>query len=699
MHRSFLSQLIVRKLKRISVVKKCFMIWFKSKTYERNSYYFRELNFNNMSHSLKNRMKYRFEQFMAKGGSSIFISLLVAFIACFLIIVLIRGIILALVGPVADYNTVTSFWDHIWYTFLQMTDPGNMYQDSETTGWLRVTTVLAGFVGVILLSALIAFITTALDNLLYEFRKGRGAILEQDYTLILGWNERVVDILRELIIANESEDYASVVILSSEDKEKMDDFIMKRLPDTKTTKVITSNGDSSNLNELKRINAADAKSVIILASCSDSATEAEKLLSDTFCIKTIMAMITCQGGENELPMITEIFTEEKRDVVSFFHDDNLIAIDSWDIMGKLLVQTSLTSGLEMVYNEILSFDLSEVYFYEAEWNGVLFSDLGYHFEDGIPLGIHKSDGTLVLRPEVGTKLEDDDEILILANDDSTIDFKPKQLYTPKEIDYRELRLESHSKKVLILGWHNVGNIFVRESDDYLKEGSVFDVMMQNPSEEIKKHIQEIDEEYPDIKITLHEQNALSIDKLQSLNPFEYDTILILSQNPDEQSAERIDSDTLMILLLLRRIKADMNIGEENHTKIITQILNSDNQDLILQTDVDDFLISNKLITMILAQLSEEPNIKKLYDDIFQEDGSEIYVKPAHLFFENLPVQLDFATIMAQAAKRDEICLGVRKGEFSMNPDKNFGVFLNCPKDEVVTITDKDFLVVLAEDEL
>ena len=657
-----------------------------------------------MKHSRSKKLQYRFEQFMAKGGTSIFISLLMAFLVCFTIIVVIRGILIASIGyfgePVADYNTVHSFWDHMWYTFLQMTDPGNMYQDSMTTGWIRITTVIAGFAGVILFSALIAFITTALDNLLYEFRKGRGIILEKDHTLILGWNERVIDVLRELIIANESEDYASVVILASTEKEKMDDYIAKRLPDTKTTNIVTSNGDSSNINELKRINAVDAKSLIVMASCADSASYEDKLLSDTYAIKTIMAMITLQEGKNELPIITEIFTEQKRAIVEFFDDENIIALDSWDIMGKLLVQTSLTSGLEMVYNEILSFDLSEVYFHNAEWNGIKFGELPYHFADGIPLGIHKDDGSLTLRPADDTVLEDSDEILILADDDSTIDFKQAQLFHPKDLAYNHHQLEKKSKRILMLGWHDIGNIFVRESDEYLKEGSEFDIMIKEPTETIMSHIKEIDEEYPNIKITLHQENTLSIENLQKLNPFEYDNIIILSQDPDETSAEKIDSDTLMILLLLRKIAKNEEINKAtNKTKIITQVLNSDNQDLIIQTDVDDFIISNKLITMILAQLSEEPAIKKLYDDIFQEDGSEIYVKPANLYFDNFPVTLDFATILGQARKRDEICLGVRFGDLSKNAEENFGVKLNPPKDENITLTENDYLVVLAEDEL
>lgn len=653
-----------------------------------------------MSHSYSKKMRYRFEQFMAKGGTSIFISLLIAFLVCFLIIILIRAIVLWFVGPVEDYNTVNDFWDHMWYTFLQMTDPGNMYQDSFTTGWIRVTTVIAGFTGVILFSALIAFITTALDNLLYEFRKGRGIILEKDYTLILGWNERVVEILRELIIANESEDYASVVILSKVEKEEMDDFISKRLPNTKTTKIITSNGDYSNINELNRINAKDAKSIIILANCTDSAPYDDKLLSDTIAIKTIMAMISIQGGKNELPIISEIFTQQKREIVDFFDDENIIALDSWDIMGKLLVQTSLTSGLEMVYNEILSFDLSEIYFYKAQWNKITFGNLAYHFEDGIPLGIHKEDGTLVMRPDLETVLENDDEILILADDNSTINFQQKPLFLPKDLDYTAQILEKETKRTLILGWHNVGNIFVRECDEYLLEGSVFDIMIHRPSNAIKQHIKDIDEEYPNLKITLYEENTLQIDNLRKLKPFDYDNILVLSQDPDEQSAEKVDSDTLMILLLLRKIASLENIDrEENRTKIITQVLNSENQDLIIQADVDDFIISNKLITMILAQLSEQPQIKKLYDDIFQEDGNEIYVKPAHLYFDNLPLTLDFATIIKQATKRDEICMGIRYGDLAKNVDENFGVKLNLPKDKQITLTKNDFLIVLAEDEL
>ena len=99
-----------------------------------------------------------------------------------------------------------------------MTSPGNMNQDSASPAAMKILTILAGFAGVVLLSMLIAFITSALNSVLYEFRKGRGQVLEEDHTIILGWNNRVIDILKELVMANESEDYGSVVILAEDDK-------------------------------------------------------------------------------------------------------------------------------------------------------------------------------------------------------------------------------------------------------------------------------------------------------------------------------------------------------------------------------------------------------------------------------------------------------------------------------------------------
>ncbi|NOQ72633.1 MAG: hypothetical protein GQ574_11555 [Crocinitomix sp.] len=648
-----------------------------------------------MSFSFKDKLRYRFEKYLNKGGASIFVSLFVVFIVLFILIIGIRLLIMQFADAGTD-EAYSGASDDVWRTWLQMTDPGNMNQDNNMSIWLKVSTILAGVVGVIILSMLIAFITTSLEKVFYNFRKGRGIVIEEDHTLILGWNERVVDIIRELILANESEKSASVVILSSEDKEEMDDLIQKRLPDTKTTRIVTTTGDYANINELKRVNIQAAKSVIILANCSESALIDEKVDSDVQSVKSIMGIISVQNGKNELPIITEIFTEEKRRLLSFFDDDNIIALDSWDIMGKLLVQTSLTSGLEMVYNEMLSFDGCEVYFYEAEWNGVSFAELPFHFIDGVPLGVYNEGDGISLRPGDDYILKDEDQIIILAEDDSTINFESTAFTSAKDIPLSSKKLEQNQKKVLILGWHSVAEIFIRESADYLSEGTQFDILFNEPNELLSAKIEELRGLYTDFTINFTNADPLKFEVLQEIDPFSYDNVIILSQEIDEQRPDKIDSDTLIILLWLRKVKESV---ENPHTKIITQVLNSENQEIITQTDVDDFIISNKLITMILAQLSEEPLIKLLYDDLFSEDGSEIYVKPANLYFTSFPQKVSFADLIGIAGKREEVCLGIRKGDLRKDANSNFGVKLNLPKTEQVVINEGDYLVVLSEDEL
>jgi len=650
-----------------------------------------------VKNSLKDRLNYKAERFLSKGGTSIFKLLIIFFIVAFLLVIGIRLLLVTFFHDSIDPVTQTNrtFLEDIYAIWLQMTDPGNMNQDIYSGPYTKIAAIVAGLVGVIILSALIAFITTALDTMLYDFRKGRGKVIEKNHTIILGWNERVVDVIRELILANESEDKASVVILSRENKEVMDNLITKRLPDTLTTEVITTQGDYANINELKRINLESARSIIILANCSESAVMEKKVASDVQSVKSILAIAACQNGTNQLPIIAEIFTKEKRDIISFFEDDNIIAIDSWNIMGKLLIQTSLTSGLDTVYKEILSFDGCEIYFYEDHWNNVLFNDLSYYLKDGIPLGIYSEDDGLVLRPPKETVLKNGDSVVILAEDDSTIAYDNKQYFFPnRDKKIIDNRLEQKKKRILILGWHKVAEVFIEEATDYLLEGSDFDIMFDSPTQELNDIVKDIASEYSDFNIKLHDSNPLDLHKLEKINPSTYDTIVILSQSMEEQSADKIDSDTLIILLLLRKV-----VKEEDGLHIITQVLNSENQEIITQTNVDDFIISNKLITMILAQLSEESLMKTFYDDIFSEDGSEIYVKPATLYFDTFPQKLTFADAIFCAQQRDEICLGIRKGHLSKSLDDNFGIHLNPDKDMSIELQENDFLIVLSEDEL
>ena len=70
---------------------------------------------------------------------------------------------------------------NVYVTFLQLTDPGNMAQDGPTSPQYKLAAVAAGLSGVILLSMLIAVVTTALDQKPDELKQGRSKVVDRPY--------------------------------------------------------------------------------------------------------------------------------------------------------------------------------------------------------------------------------------------------------------------------------------------------------------------------------------------------------------------------------------------------------------------------------------------------------------------------------------------------------------------------------------
>ncbi|MEO1201110.1 MAG: hypothetical protein AAFX10_00290 [Pseudomonadota bacterium] len=650
----------------------------------------------------KTRLRYRFDTFMAKGGVSIFKALTAAFVGTFLLIGLLRGAMTLVFPEMAQQHDELGFLGNLYITFLEITDPGNMAQDIYSSLGYKTFAVLAGLAGIVMLSALIAFITTALDQKIYELKRGRSKVIEEDHTLILGWNEqRIVEIIRELIIANESEKDACVVILADKDKEEMDDVLRLRLPATKTTRVVTRSGDVSTLTNLDMVSLEACKSVIILASCEDTDHAELKASSDAKAIQTVLATMGNEMESEEFAVVVEIFNPTHREIVRSSFPEHVITVNTSDVLAKLLVQTSRSVGLSVVYSEILSFDGCEMYFYDAEWGGATFGEIGYRFPDGVPMGIRSADGEITLNPDAARSMQPGDEILIVADDDSTIELLDAPVATPRDLPLASHRQQQRIERELMIGWTFKSAAIIREFADYIVEGSEISVLLKNPGDRQRAEIEALDEELPGVHVRLLEKDCLNIEDLMSVKPFEYDNIIILAgtESSDEAvDAARVDSENIVALLLLRRIFSQYP-KESRDTKLITEILDSQNDALVAKAGVQDVIISNRLVSMIMAQISESRDIEKVYDDIFEEDGSEIYLKPASLYFDTLPIELSFADMMAIAQKRSEVCIGVKIKSLETSRDDNNGITLIPEKNTVFKLGAEDSLVVLAEDEL
>lgn len=647
--------------------------------------------------TFKQIVRYRVDNFMAKGGKSIFLSLFVMFVLSLVLIMALRAVIMTF-GMDAQHEG--SWLRHLYITFLEMTDPGNMAQDISSSPFYKIPGILAGIVGIILLSMLIGFITTALVQQLENLRKGHSKVIEEGHSLILGWSEqRVVEILRELIMANESEDDPAVVILADMPKEEMDDFLNLALPESErlNTRIITRSGSTSSLINLQVVAVDTCRSAIVLARASEDCSTEEKNISDARTIKTTLALTNARGADEDLHIVAEIFDEVHHDIVQQSCAHPITVVDANDVLAKIIVQTSRSVGLSVAYNELLSFDGCEMYFHEAKWGGRKFGEIQFHFPDGVPMGIRKPDGEILINPAIDTVMVDGDEVLIVADDDSTIDYQDKPVAEPRDLPLKEGRLTQHIESELIIGWNRKGRIIIGEYADYVLPGSTIDVVVKDPTDEVVQEIETLDRELPDIIITLHDRDPLKVENLSDLNPGKRDNIILLSDHSPERNAEEVDAQTILILLMLRKV---FDAGEMGPTppRLITEVMDSRNQGLISRAGVKDFIVSNRFVSMMLAQISEEPAIKEVYDSLFSEDGSEIYLKPASTYFDELPVEVSFADCMGIAQKREEVCIGLKIKALEDDSKRNFGVDLIPEKNTRFTLSAEDCLVVVSEDE-
>jgi hypothetical protein len=152
-----------------------------------------------------------------------------------------------------------------------------------------------------------------------------------------------------------------------------------------------------------------------------------------------------------------------------------------------------------------------------------------------------------------------------------------------------------------------------------------------------------------------------------------------------------DSKTLVTLLHLRDI-ADRAALDIN---IVREMLDDRNRELAEVARPDDFIVSSRLVSLMLAQVSENSELITVFEQLFSGDGSEIYVVPSELYIRD-GAEADFYTVTAAAARRQETALGYRIAEDAYSNVKSYGVHLNPPKGERRTFGPGDSIIVLAE---
>jgi ion channel POLLUX/CASTOR len=623
--------------------------------------------------TLANRLRYWFDNTMARGTVALIgwlFVLLVVLVVASTLVVYATG----LAPQVGGHRP--GFLQMLWISLMRAIDPGNVGGDQG--GWpfmLSMLAVTAG--GILVFSTLIGVIFTGIDNKLEELRKGRSFVVERGHTVIYGWSPEIFSIVAELVIANESRKRSCVAILAEKDKIEMEDEIRERVGDTKNTRVVCRNGDPIDVGDLEIVNPHDARSIIVLPPEGEDA--------DSRVIKTLLALTNNPNRRKEpYHIVSRMRDPENLGVARMVGGSEVELVPVDDLIARITAQTCRQSGLSGVYTDLLDFGGDEIYFsHEPRLAGRTFGEALTAYEDCSIMGL-RTEGGIRLNPPLDTRLSAGDTMILIAEDDSRI-----SLSENAEADLglgairKALPREPKPERTLVLGWNDRAPTMISQLDGYVPAGSEVTVVAPE------------DAGLPaGLDGLRHQSVAFSAGTttdrrmLDTLEVPSYDHVIVLSYSDDPEEA---DSRTLVTLLHLREI-ADRS---GRAFSIVSEMLDDRNRELAEIARADDFIVSDRLVSLMMCQVSENKDYSAVFADLIDPAGSELYLKPAAEYVEP-GTPLSFYTVVEAARRRGEAAVGYRIKAEADDRRKSYGVHLNPVKSRLITFAEGDSVIVLAE---
>lgn len=622
------------------------------------------------------RLRYAFDKSMAAGPIS-----LIGWLALMtLVVIFVATLFLELTEITNEGSPPLTFAEGFWQALMRTMDPGSMAGDA---GWYyRFVTLGITVSGIFIFSALIGILSNAMNDRLMELRKGRSRVLERDHTIILNWSPSIFDIISELVVANASRHRPRIVIMATKDKVEMEDEIAAKIPNLRNTRIICRSGDPTDLYDLSLVSPEVSRSVIVLSP--------EDTDPDSQVIKTILALVNDPKRRSDRYQIAaELRDARNAEVARIVGAGEVQLVLADELIARIVVHSSRQTGLSSVYSELLDFEGCEIYTApQPDLTGKTFREALLAYESCAPLGICDASGKVTLNPAMDTVITEGARLIVVAEDDTALK-ATGALRTPDTAAIRlPARTERGPERSLILGWNRRGPMIAAELARYLAPGSTLTIAADTP--ELDRDVEGLAVDRTALTLDFRRSDTGHRATLEALDIPSYDHVMVLGYS-DHMSAQAADTRTLVTLLHIRKI-ADQ-AGE--HISVVSEMIDVRNRELAEVTRADDFVVSNKLVSLMLAQASENAYLAAIFDDLLDEKGAEIYMRPIEAYVAT-DTPVDFYTVVEAARRRGEVAFGYcRPRPDQADARKLGGVVVNPAKSEVLAYRPGDRVIVLA----
>lgn len=298
----------------------------------------------------------------------------------------------------------TGFVAWFWSAFFTMIS-GDFVEIKPVSAGGRILVTVLIFFGIGFVSIVTASIASALVVEKLEAGRGMKRLHLRDHILVCGWNSGAATVVGELVAGANGRD----VVIIADCEENPFPAAGRRIHFIR--------GDCTDEEVLKRADAPHAHTAIVLADATGGRSY------DDADARTILTVLTVEILNRDVYTCAELVHRKNRVHLERVHVDEVVV--SGEYGGKILAHSALYHGMSQVLSALLTTGGGSEFYrvpVPAEVAGKDFEAALAHFRAqhrAIVVAVMRA-GTALVNPDVGFKLEEGDELAVIALDEPKV---------------------------------------------------------------------------------------------------------------------------------------------------------------------------------------------------------------------------------------------------------------------------------------
>ena len=439
---------------------------------------------------------------------------------------------------------------------------------------MMVLAIIIVILGMVLFSgAIIATVTTALRTFIDKKSKAKGKIMVNNHFVILNWNSKVPEMIFNLMLKGFKK---NIVILSDRNKEYIEAelkslFLTNEVDQKFKANLIIKEGDSLLRGNLEDISIEEASEICIMSREDMVDFDDDNIInSDLLNLKIVLKLGSFKLKDG-CQIVVETQSDETRGQIENLSHKiatlrklSITPISFNKKIGQIIAQSLIMPKMSDLYSELFSFEGSE--FYSIESDQSIEEFLRTH-NNSIP--VYKGEKHL----------------FVLGEDETELTKTREEEFLTSRIFNKALDQTRSSASIFIIG-ENSKTEFLLDSLSRMQEGGEISFKF--------KHYNKLQTEelIHDVKETEGERK-----------------ILILSD--DKVAADSYDANVFVALIELSK---EFPVNSEG-ISYTTELLDSRNLSSVRDFNIENTIISNKMMSLLITQLALNENSKMFFEKI------------------------------------------------------------------------------------